>query len=370
MTRREFVALAGTVPLLAVPERNARVAIGKAASYSDDLVSTLARMFDQLGGLDGLVRGKTVAIKLNLTGSPALRVEGRPLGVTHYVHPTLVGAVAHLLGQAGARRIRFVESCWASGGPMEDYLLDCGWNVRALAAAAPAVEFENTNALGKGQRYARLKVPGRPYMYPAFDLNHAYEDTDVFVSLAKLKNHQTCGLTLSLKNIFGITPCSIYGDDAGREEPNESPTKGRAATLHYARRPIASSAPQEVNASPSRDPGFRVPGIVADLAAARPIDLAILDGVETIAGGEGPWVRGVRAVRPGLLIAGVNPVATDAVAAAVMGYDPRAPHGSAPFRRCRNTLLLAEAAGLGPTDLNRIDLAGVPLKEALFRFEP
>ena len=110
-------------------------------------------------------------------------------------------------------------------------MLDSGWNVRQLLSAAPGVEFENTNALGKGKKYARFKVPGGGYLYPAYDLNHAYEETDVFVSMAKLKNHETCGVTLSLKNCFGITPASIYGDDAGVDEPNESPTKGRSARV-------------------------------------------------------------------------------------------------------------------------------------------
>jgi hypothetical protein len=36
-----------------------------------------------------------------------------------------------------------------------------------------------------------------------------------------------------------------------------------------------------------RDPGYRIPRIVADLVRARPIDLAIVDGVESIRGGEG-----------------------------------------------------------------------------------
>ncbi len=358
MTRRDFFVLAGAVPLVARLQPNARVAVGRAASYSDDLNTVLKRMFDQLGGLDGLVRGKIVTVKLNLTGSPALRIEGKPPGITHYVHPKVVGTVARLLGEAGARRVRLVESCWATGGPLEEYLLDSGWNVRALATAAPVVEFRNTNALGGAKRYARVKVPGRPYMYPAFDLHPAYEDTDVFVSLAKLKQHETCGVTLSLKNIFGITPCSIYGDDAGAAEPNEKPGSGRAESLHFAHRRISSSAPQEVNAQPSHDPGFRVPGIVADLAAARPIHLSILDGIETIAGGEGPWVKGVRTIRPGLLIAGTNPVATDAVGVMAMGFDPRAERGTAPFKSCRNTLLLAEAAGLGPADRERIEVAG------------
>lgn len=367
MTRRELLGL--TAALLARSQPPAApVVIARAESYTAGLEPVLSTVFDQLGGLERLVRGKTVTIKLNLTGSPALRFQGRPLGVTHYTHPNIAGVVAQLMGKAGARRIRFVESCWASGGPLEEYLLVSGWNVRSLQNAAPGVEFENTNNLGKGKRYSRLKVPGRAYMYPAFDLNHSYEDTDVFVSIAKLKNHDTCGVTLSLKNLFGITPASIYGDDAGEQEPNENPTKGRAESLHFARRRVSRSAPQEISATPNPDPGYRVPRIVVDLAAARPVDLAIIDGIETVAGGEGPWVEGLRLVRPGLIIAGLNPVCTDAVATAVMGYDPRAGRGTAPFRQCDNTILLAEAAGLGTADLSKIEVRGLTIEQAKYPF--
>jgi uncharacterized protein (DUF362 family) len=227
-------------------------------------------MFRQIGGLDRLVRGKTVTVKLNLTGSPALRVEGRPPGLTHYTHPRTAGAMAHLLGRAGARRIRFVESCWATSGPLEEYLLDSGWNVRTLINAAPNVEFENTNALGTGARYTRLEVPGGGLVFPAYDVNHSYQDTDVLVSMAKLKNHEICGVTLAMKNMFGITPASIYGDDAGRDEPNESPGKGRSETCHLGRRQPAASAPPELDPASSRDPGHRMPRITAELNAARP----------------------------------------------------------------------------------------------------
>lgn len=368
MTRREYLALIGAAPLLrAAP--SAPVSIAKCASYNQDVTATLATMFDQLGGLERIVRGKTVTVKLNLTGSPGLRFQGKPLGVTHYTHPKLVGAAAHLMGQAGARRIRFVESAWASGGPLEEYLLDSGWNVRALLNAAPGVEFENTNNGGKSARYSRLKPPRGAYVYPAYDLNRAYEDTDVFVSMAKLKNHETCGVTLSLKNCFGITPASVYGDDAKVDEPNESPRKGRVETLHLGKRRPPVSAPQELDPDSSREPGYRVPRIVADLVAARPVDLAIIDGIESIAGGEGPWIHGIRLVQPGVLIAGTNPVSTDAVATAVMGYDPRADRGTAPFHTCDNTLKLAEERGVGTADLSRIDVRGVPIAQALYRYE-
>ncbi len=373
MTRREWLAMISAAPLAAAadtPEAPAApVSIAKCASYDEDVTATLGTMFDQLGGLERLVRNKTVTVKLNMTGSPDQRVNGLAPALTHYVHPKLVGATAYHLGRAGAKRIRFVESPWAYAGPLEDVMLDSGWNPRALLAASKGVEFENTNALGKSKTYSRFMVPGNAYMYPGFDLNRAFEETDVLVSLAKLKNHDTCGVTLSLKNCFGNLPASIYGKDAGVDEPNENPKTGRDAVGHNGRRQPSKSAPQELHFGKYTDPGYRVPHIVADLVKAVPIHLEVIDGIESIAGGEGPWIRGVRVVKPGVLLAGLNPVCTDAVATAVMGYNPRATRGTAPFKTCDNTLLLAEAHGIGTTDLKRIEVRGASIEQALYRYD-
>jgi uncharacterized protein (DUF362 family) len=370
LSRRELLAYLAAAPVLkaSTPSPSQPVAIARCRAYDDSLTASLSTMFNQLGGLPRLVRNKTVTIKLNLTGSPGIRFQGRPLGLTHYTHPRVASSFAYLLDRAGAKRIRFVESCWASNGPLEEYLLDAGWNVRQLQSISKAVEFENTNALGNSKSYSRFRVPGGGLIYPAYDLNRAYQDTDVFVSLAKLKNHATCGVTLSMKNIFGITPASIYGDDAGRNEPNERPRSGRVATCHEGKRQPASSSPAELNPTSSRDPGYRMPRITAELTSARPIDLAIIDGVETTAGGEGPWIGGLRPMRPGVLIAGVNPVNVDAAATAVMGYNPRAPKGRKPFVDCDNTLLLAEGLGIGSADIKNIEVRGLPLAEALCPF--
>jgi uncharacterized protein (DUF362 family) len=369
MTRRELLALASSATLLRAAETPAPpVAIARCASYTEDFVPILDKMFDQIGGLNRLVGNKTVTIKLNLTGSPGLRFQGKPLGVTHYSHPKTVGAMIHLMGRAGAKRIRLVESCWATAGPLEEYMLDSGWNVRTLQSAAPKVEFENTNAVGSARKYARFKVPGKAYVFPAYELNRSYADTDVFVSMAKLKNHATCGITLAMKNCFGNTPASIYGDDAGVDEPNEKPGKGRVDTCHLGKRQPSKAALPEIDPASSRHPGYRMPRITAELVAARPIDISFIDGVETVAGGEGPWVNGLRWIRPGVLILGTNGVTTDSVATAVMGYDPAARRGTAPFIDCDNMLLLAEALGVGTTDLKRIEVRGVPIAEARFPF--
>jgi uncharacterized protein (DUF362 family) len=74
-------------------------------------------MFDQLGGLGRLVKGKTVTIKINLTGNENTRQDHLPAGRTIWTNPHTVGGVIHLLDKAGARRIRVVEGAWATDLP-------------------------------------------------------------------------------------------------------------------------------------------------------------------------------------------------------------------------------------------------------------
>ena len=105
----------------------------------------LQKMFDQLGGLERIVKNKTVAIKVNLTGSPTLRLGYLPLEDTHYTHPHVIAATVHLMGRAGARRIRILESPWSTADPIEEYILQANWEPRDILTAAPNVEFENTN---------------------------------------------------------------------------------------------------------------------------------------------------------------------------------------------------------------------------------
>jgi len=368
MTRRELLAALGAASVRAQEPPATPVVIARCSSYDEDLAAILEGMFDQLGGAGALVRNKSVTIKLNLTGSPANRWQGLPLGVTHYTHPRTALAMAHVLGRAGARRIRFVESCWATAGPLEEYLLESGWNVRQLRNAAPGVEFVNTNWRGAYKDYSKFPVPGGGLIYPAWTLNRAYEETDVLVSMAKLKDHATTGITLAMKNLFGITPASLYGDDAGLREPNESPEKGRLIVCHEGKRQPAPPAPPELDPASPRDPGYRMPRIVAELNAARPIHISFIDGVETVAGGEGPWVRGLRRMKPGLLVLGTNAVCTDTVGAALMGHDPRAPRGTRPFIHCDNMLLLAEQLGAGSADLRCIEVRGGRIEDLVYRF--
>jgi uncharacterized protein (DUF362 family) len=348
---------------------SAPVALARCRSYDrGELLPVMTRMFDQLGGLQKLVGGKTVAIKINLTGAPRDRLGHVPAELAHWTHPAVIGTTLHLMGIAGAKRIRLLESGWNTADPIEEYMMEGGWDPSPLLNAAPRVEMENTNWLGGAKQYSVFTPPNGGYMFKRYLLNHSYEDCDVFVSIAKLKDHATAGITLSMKNCFGITPCTIYGDGSPKEEAGILPRGGRGSVIHAGSRQPAKIAPSENDPTSPRDGGYRVPRVVADLVAARPIHLAIVDGIETMAGGEGPWISNCYPVKPGILLAGTNCVTTDAVGAAVMGYDPMADRGTPPFETSDSTLRLAENHGVGTRDLKRIEVLGARIEDLRFPF--
>jgi len=403
VSRRELLTLSGMAVSAAAVSRAgvattipaapaAPVSVAKVSGYDQDLVAQFERMFDELGGIGNRVRGKTVAMKLNMTGSSGRgRRVGISAGQTTWVHPNVVGALIAVFGKLGAKRIRLLESTFRKkeGGPLEDAMLEDGWDVNAIKTAAPLVEFEDTNGVGRGKQFSVLKVKTQqPYVYPAFSLNHSYEDCDFFVSVAKMKNHEELGITLSMKNLFGITPEFAYG--LLEQVPPGASKWTRERVFHYGQVQPPAGVPQEIDFKSNRYEGWRMPRLITDICGARPIDLAVIDGIEALIGGEGTGVPGAKQGKPKLLVAGLNCVCTDAVAMATMGYNPRAGRNEPPFRLYKsshfhppeqlipseethqyadNTVMMGEAAGIGTADLSRIDLRGVPIRDAVYDYE-
>lgn len=367
LSRRDALRLGALTPaLLAKAAPVSTVAIARARLYDRSIYDTLKKMTDQAGGLAGIVKGKTVALKLNLTGNPGRFPVKEHL--PYRTEPGTVLAMCQLMARAGAKRIRILESFFPARQEMEMWAR-YGLDIQAIENCGAKVEWENTNNLGRGKEYVRSKVPFGGYVFAAYDLNHSFSDCDAYVSMSKLKNHWIAGVTMTMKNNFGLTPCSLYGGDAG-ESGNEDPKQERPAVCHSGTRTPPKGVPQEMKPESPRDAGYRVPRIVVDLCAIRPVDLSIVDGIDTIRGGEGEWNQGVEKISPHLLLAGRNQVCVDTVCTAAMGYDPRAARGQGPFVRGDNTLLLAEAAGLGSADLSKIEIAGLPLQEARMDFGP
>ena len=384
LSRRQFlqgaaVALAGSklplawsadpglqVPPLPDRSKNAPtvpVSIQRCESYEPGLVRRkLDEAIKLIGGIDKLVRGKTVTVKLNLTGD-IREVGGLPACRTYHIHPNVAAALCAALDEAGAQRIVLVEALYYRE-PVEKVLTIAGWDLAAIrSAGGHKVILENTKNRGSWPRYSRLKVSWGGYLFPAFDVNQWYEKTDVFVSLSKLKEHAIAGVTMASKNLFGILPTALYGDDA----PNEDTVQARVKLLHSAQRSVPDGVPGEIDRGVPRDWRYRVPRIVADVVYARPVDLAVIDGIDTIRGGEGYWNDGVEPIQPKLLLVGRNAVCTDAVCTAVIGHDPMAAHTQPPFQG-ENYLRLLAATGVGTNDISQIEVRGAPLKEAIHPF--
>src|SRR4051794_21816548 len=88
--------MASRAPLRAAAAPATRVTVGQCKTYDPAvLVPTLNRMFDELGGLTRIVRNRTVAIKINLTGAPTIRLGHLPAEDTHYTHPHVIAAAVH-----------------------------------------------------------------------------------------------------------------------------------------------------------------------------------------------------------------------------------------------------------------------------------
>ncbi len=340
------------------------VAVARCRRYDFNLVkSTLTTMFDQLGGIRDLVKGKTVTIKVNVTGGTNTPIYTLSPLETVYTHPVVVLASASLFHDFGARRIVICESLYDLAYARTGFQRS-GYDVTAFESAVPIVEWENTRNRGTALSYRKATVDGQPYLYNYFMLNHRYVDTDVVVSIPKMKNHQIAGVTLSMKNLFGITPSSLYSG----VDQDEASLGNRAAILHDGG---MSPAGGEIFPVPSTLAGYRVPRAVVDIVSACPIDLSIIDAIVSMHGGEGVW-QGTRVglVAPGLLIAGRNPVCTDTVGAAIMGYNPEAAEGTKPFYNGANMLALAAQRGLGTNKLQDVPVTGLSVAEARYSFLP
>jgi len=200
-------------------------------------------------------------------------------------------------------------------------------------------------------------------VYSQFVVNRQYHDTDVLISLAKLKMHAIGGVTLSMKNLYGMTPLSLYGTERGNGEL----ALGYRLPMHEG----AAALPGQLAGTEGLAIASRVPRTVVDQVAARPIDLAIVDGISSLSGGEGPWNASadnpLAPTDPRIMVVGWNPVATDAVAASVMGFDPLGAAGVGPYPG-DNHLALAHARGLGEARLDQLDIRGLALADALYPY--
>ena len=134
----------GSTPQPPVPPKTtARVAIVSCRDYASSVGPALSQAFDLLGGIGPLVSGKVVTVKVNLTNDGQFEnLFGRPPGESFVTHGAMAIALAHLLFQNGAQKVRFIDSA-GFVSPLSEVLVMAQWDVNALLALGN-VELENT----------------------------------------------------------------------------------------------------------------------------------------------------------------------------------------------------------------------------------
>jgi uncharacterized protein (DUF362 family) len=163
-------------------------------------------------------------------------------------------------------------------------------------------------------------VPGGGQMFGQYLLPAEIMEADALVDVQKMKNHRFMGITLTLKNLFGLVPREPHG-------------RSRQYFHHL----------------------VRMPYMLADIGRLFDPALNVIDALTGQAGMEWGDGEGLGRVVDAL-VAGDHPVATDAVGAYLMGHDPQADWPEEPFRRDRNAILVAANGGYGTVDLDEIDV--------------
>ena len=243
-----------------------RVAIVAARSYQKSLKDTVSRGI-KLFKLDLI--GKVILLKPNL-------VEFDPNGVIN-TNPLIVEAAIDSFKSLGAREVIVAE------GPGHrrdnEYLLRASGLYEVIKAHG--VRYVDLNSDDVRPRRLSSSFTNLQQLY----LPETLFNADLLVSMPKLKTHHWAGVTLSLKNMFGVIPGSVYG------WPKNA--------LHWA----------------------GIHGSIVDINSSLPIpQFAIVDG---IVGMEGNGPLQGEAKNSGVLIFGNDLVAVDATAARLMKIEPR-----------------------------------------------
>jgi hypothetical protein len=162
-------------------------------------------------------------------------------------------------------------------------------------------------------------VPGGGQMFRQYLMSEAIMDADALVNVQRMKNHAFMGVTLTLKNLFGLVPREPHG-------------RSRQYFHHL----------------------VRMPYMLADIGRIFNPVLNIIDALVGQAGQE--WGSGEGQGRVvNTLVAGDHPVATDAVGMTLMGLDPHGDWPNQPFPRDGNAVLVAAQGGFGTVELDEID---------------
>ena len=242
--------------------------IAKVTSYQADIASVIVAGLRELGLAPAEIQGKRILLKPNL-------VESKTKNFHINTHPLVVRGAAEAFLKMGASRVLVAEG----PGHCQDTLRvfqESGLFEVLREDKIPFIDlnYQDGYVLPNAGQYSRLTSLTFPSIF---------QQVDLIVSVAKLKTHHLAGVTLSLKNMFGVMPGIYYGWPKN--------------LLHYA----------------------GIESAILDINATLRPHLAIVDGIVGMEG-DGPIMGDPKTA--GVLVMGRNLTAVDATCARLMKIDP------------------------------------------------
>jgi uncharacterized protein (DUF362 family) len=279
VTRREFITRSAyflvsswifSTPFLGCRSKgnSQEVFITKVDNYNKDISSAIKSGFRELNVLENEIKGKRILLKVNI-------VEPRR-GTDHIVtHPLVIRGAIEAFKTWGAREVIVSEG---SGHCRDTYrILEESGMVEILRE--DRIPFIDLNYQPSYSVPNQRKITN----LASFTFPKILKEVDWIVSMPKMKTHHWAGVTLSMKNMFGVMPGMFYGWPKN--------------ILHVA----------------------GIDGCIVDINTTLRPHFAIIDGIIGMEG-DGP-IMGV-ARQAGLLVMGRNLLSVDATAARVMGVNP------------------------------------------------
>lgn len=299
-----------------------RVSIMPCPSTAEDaeVVRRTQSAIEQLGDYSqGLRNARTIAVKINAGVHRLVLTDGKQ---TELTEPAVVEGAVRAIRAVTDAEILIGDA--TTGSNSSELYAALGYPERL--APYPNVRLIDFHE----EELVEVPMLNSGAMFRSYLLPRSLAEADAFVSLAKMKAHSGMGCTLCIKNLFGWMPTAVYGTPR--------------LYLH--------------------DRLIRLPRVLADLAAWTRPCLNVVDGI--VAANKSEWKGSP--MRPGVILAGLNSVATDSVGMRVMGFDPAGDYPDHPFFYRRSVVKLAAEQGLGPYRPEEIEVIGPAPEEVRLEF--
>ena len=164
------------------------------------------------------------------------------------------------------------------------------------------------------------------HFFKRLTIHKSLRDIDMLCSVPMMKTHALATVTLGMKNVIGLYPGTEYC--SVRSCVHTMAEEGGSPGIAYE---------------------------ILDMVKANKLGLTVIDGSMAMEG-EGPSYG--KLVKMNLIIAGTNPLATDMVAAATMGFEP----GEVPV------FAVAHRSGMHPGSLDEIEIRGEVIQDVSRKF--